>query len=73
MVSARDREHFRRIAAVKEAHVRYSIQRAAGRDPSANVEAAFAWSEFAAAVGTRRPKQKVPPVRLWRELQRRRT
>jgi len=68
MVSAKDREHFRRIAEVEAELNAEAIRDSAARSPGENIALGFALSEFAAAFGAdlSRPDE-VSPARLWRE------
>ena len=68
MVSAKDREHFRRIAEFEAELNREAIRECAARSPGENIALGFALSEFAAAFGASRPRRdEVSPARLWRE------
>jgi hypothetical protein len=68
MVSAKDREHFQRIAAFEAELNREAIRESAARTPGENIALGFALSEFAVAFGAdlSRPDD-VSPARLWRE------
>jgi len=68
MVSAKDREHFRRLAELEGELNREAIRESAARTPGENIALGFALSEFATAFGAdlSRPDE-VSPARLWRE------
>ncbi len=67
MVSARDREHFKRIAAAEREAERESIEQAAARGPGESIELGLALSEFAAAFGGEiAGSDDVAPSSLWR-------
>ena len=68
MVSAKDREHFRRIAEAEAELNREAIRESAARTPGDNIALGFALSAFAAAFGAdlSRPDE-VSPARLWHE------
>jgi hypothetical protein len=68
MVSAGDREHFRRIAEAELELNREALRESAARSPAHNIALGFALSEFAAAFGAdlSRPDD-VSPARLLRE------
>ena len=68
VVSASDRDHFRRLAEIEAALNQESIWECAARSPGENIALGFALSEFAAAFGAdlSRPDD-VSPARLWRD------
>jgi hypothetical protein len=68
MVSAKDREHFRRIAEAELELNRESVRESAARSPGENIALGFALSEFGASFGADlfRPDE-VSPASLWRE------
>ncbi len=68
MVSAKDREHFRRIAEAEAELNREAVRESAARSPGENIALGFALSEFAVAFGAdlSRPDE-VSPASLWRE------
>ena len=68
MVSAKDREHFRRIAEVEAELNREAMRESAARSPGDNIALGFALSEFAAAFASDLSRSDdVSPARLWRE------
>jgi len=67
MVSDKDREHFRRIAAIEAELNDEAVRAAASRSPGDNIALGFDLSEFAAAFGgDRSHPDEVPPIQLWR-------
>ncbi len=72
MVTEKDREHFRRIAAIEAELNDEAVRAAARRSPGDNIALGFELSEFAAAFGgdVSHPDE-VPPIQLWRARQQR--
>jgi hypothetical protein len=67
MVSEKDREHFRRIAAIEAQLSDEAVRRAAARSPGDNIALGFELSEFAASFGGDVSHlDEVPPIQLWR-------
>jgi hypothetical protein len=74
MVSEKDREHFRRIAAGELELNRDAIRACAARSPGANVALGLELSDLAISFGGDQTRpDEVAPVRLWRERGRRTT
>ena len=68
MVTAGDREHFRRIAEFEARLNREAIHECAARTAGENIALGFALSEFASAFGADLAHgDEVSPSRLWRE------
>ena len=67
MVSDKDREHFRRIAAIEAELNDEAVRRGAARSPGDNIMLGFELSEFAAAFGGDISHvDEVPLIQLWR-------
>ena len=67
MVSEKDREHFRRLAAIEAELNEEAIRAAAMRTPGENIALGFELSEFAAAFGGDvTHEDEVPLIHLWR-------
>jgi hypothetical protein len=72
MVSEKDREHFRRIAAIEAELNDEAVRRGAARSPGDNIMLGFELSEFAAAFGGDISHlDEVPLIQLWRARARR--
>ncbi len=68
MVTAGEREHFRRIAEFEARLNREAVRESAARSAGENIALGFALSEFAAAFGADLARgDEVSPARLWRE------
>jgi len=73
VVTAADREHFRRIAEAEAELNRDSARQAALRSPGDNILLAFELTRVASmSSGSLDRDDEVSPASLWRELQRRR-
>lgn len=74
MVSAKDREHFRRIAAHESELNRDSIRACAARSPGTNIALGLELSDLAISFGGDQTRaEEVAPVQLWRDRGRRTT
>jgi hypothetical protein len=68
MVSERDREHFRRLAAAEAEFNQESMRECAARGPGENIALGFALSAFAAAfAGDQSRPEEIAPAALWRQ------
>ncbi len=66
MASDKDREHFRRIAAIEAQLNDQAVRLAATRAPGENIALGFELAAFAAAFGGETSHaDEVPPIRLW--------
>lgn len=71
-VSDKDREHFRRIAAVEAELNEEAVRASALRTPGENIALGFELSEFAAAFGGDvTHEDEVPLIHLWRAREQR--
>jgi hypothetical protein len=67
MVREKDREHFRRIAAIEVELNHEAICAAAARAPGVNIALGFDLSAFASCFGgDLSHPDEVPPIQLWR-------
>jgi hypothetical protein len=67
MVSAADRRHFGRIAAIEAQLNDQSVRQAAEQTPGENIALGFELAEFAVAFGGDvSHAEEIPPIRLWR-------